>query len=379
MPDHQNTILMKLRNNIHLTLCGLLLLILLPGQLHAQTWQLVWSDEFETDTLDASKWSFELGTGAQYGLISWGNNELQHYTNREENLYLQDGMLHIVARQEQFANRNYTSARIRTINKGDWTYGKFEIRAKLPKGQGLWPALWMLPTENVYGGWPQSGEIDIMELVGHRPDVVHGTVHYGPVWPNNLERGGSITLSDGDFSEDFHIFTMEWTPTRIRWFMDGQFFFLVTPNNLSPHRWPFDQAFHLLFNVAVGGTWPGNPDQTTVFPQEMVIDYVRVYQDQELVSIDNEEDIPDSFDLHQNYPNPFNPDTNISFDLREYSHVTLEVFDIMGRHVATVADNTFEAGSHTVRFDARGLGSGTYIYRLSTGGFQKFRSMQLIK
>ena len=370
---------MKIFYYSKLIIAAVLLLLLIPGISAAQTWQLVWSDEFETDTLDASKWSFQIGTGNLYGLTSWGNNERQYYTDREENLYIEDGMLHIVAREEFFVNRNFTSARIRSIHKGDWTYGKFEIRAKLPKGQGLWPALWMLPTENVYGIWPQSGEIDIMELVGHRPNVVHGTVHYGPPWPNNLEHGGPITLSEGDFSDDFHIFTIEWRPNRIIWRMNGTLYWRTTPNNLAPHQWPFDQAFHLLFNVAVGGTWPGDPDATTEFPQTMIVDYVRVYQDSELVSIEDEETIPGDFNLHQNYPNPFNPDTNISFDLREFSHVTLEVFDIMGRHVETVADNTFEAGSHTVRFDARGLGSGTYIYRLSTGGFQKFRSMQLIK
>lgn len=370
---------MKIPTYTKFILPAILLLLLLPGISAAQTWQLVWSDEFETDTLDASKWSYELGTGAQYGLSSWGNDELQYYTDREENLYLENGMLHIVARQERFVNRNYTSARIRTIDKGDWTYGRFEIRAKLPKGQGMWPALWMLPTERVYGTWPQSGEIDIMELVGHQPAVVHGTVHYGPLWPNNLKRGGSITLSEGDFSEDFHIFTLDWSPNRLVWRMDGQFYFLVTPNNLAPHRWPFDQAFHLLFNVAVGGTWPGSPDHTTEFPQTMVVDYVRVYQDAELVSIDDEETIPGRFELHQNYPNPFNPDTNISFDLREFSRVNIEVYDIMGRRVATVADRSFDAGSHTVRFDASGLGSGTYIYRMATDSYQQYRSMQLIK
>ncbi|TVQ07858.1 MAG: glycosyl hydrolase family protein [Balneolaceae bacterium] len=370
---------MNFRKKIHQILLTILALLLVPGLSTAQTWQLVWSDEFDSETLDMDKWSFQIGTGPLYGLINWGNNELQYYTDREENIFIEDGKLHIVARQERFQGRDYTSARIRSINKGDWTYGKFEIRAKTPKGRGLWPAIWMMPTESVYGVWPQSGEIDIMELVGHLPHRVHGTVHYGPTWPNNLERGGVFTRSEGDFSDDFHVYSIIWQPNRIRWFVDGQLYFLVNPNNLAPHPWPFDQDFHMLLNVAVGGTWPGNPDSTTEFPQEMVIDYVRVYQDQELVSIDDEDEIPGNFDLHQNYPNPFNPDTNISFDLREFSHVTIEVFDIMGRKVATVADRSYDAGTHTVRFDARGLGSGTYIYRMSTGSFQKFRSMQLIK
>ena len=357
------------------------LLLLIPASLTAQDWQLVWSDEFATETLDTTKWEYMYGTGAEFGLQGWGNNELQYYTDREENIFLENGKLHIRALNESYRTRNYTSARIRTKGKADFRYGKFEIRAKLPEGQGLWPAIWMLPTENVYGGWPQSGEIDIMELVGHEPNVVHGTIHYGPSWPDNRSRGWYYTLDEGNFSDDFHVFTIVWTPTRITWYMDDNFFFFVTPGNVSPYIWPFDEKFHFLLNVAVGGTWPGNPDGTTEFPQEMVVDWIRVYQDAELTSIkpDDLQDVPSLFALHQNHPNPFNPATNISFDLPEAGHVTIRVYDILGRQVAVLANRDFQAGSHTVPFDARDLSSGTYIYRLVTDSYQQSRTMQLVK
>ena len=345
----------------------------------AQNWELVWSDEFEGTELDLTKWTYQIGRGANYGIPNWGNNELQYYTDSESNLYLEDGKLHIRAMEEQMGTANYTSARIRSIYKGDWTYGKFVARAKLPKGQGLWPAIWMMPTESVYGGWPQSGEIDIMELVGHEPDVVHGTVHYGPPWPDNLERSGSTSLSEGTFNDDFHEFKIIWTPSSIRWFLDDNLYFMVTPGNLSPHNWPFDQDFHWILNVAVGGNWPGNPDGTTEFPQEMIIDYVRVYQDTELVSTEEFGESPDEFKLNQNYPNPFNPSTSISFELPQTSHVDLRVYDVMGREVAAPANGTFSAGSHTVSFDASNLSSGTYIYRLVAGEFQQSRTMLLVK
>lgn len=350
-----------------------------PGTASAQEWELVWEDTFEADSLDLDKWSYQYGTGTSEGLVGWGNNELQFYTDREENIYLEDGKLHIRAKEESHGNRDYTSARIRSINQGDWVYGKFEARAKLPKGQGLWPAIWMMPTESVYGGWPRSGEIDIMELVGHEPATVHGTVHYGPAWPNNLERGGSYTLDEGTFNDGFHTFTIIWEPNRIRWFVDDQLYVLVTPNHLAPHNWPFDQKFHFIVNVAVGGNWPGNPDATTEFPQEMIVDYVRVYQDPELVTSSEQTDNPGAYQLHQNYPNPFNPTTQISFDLPQSSNVRVEVYDIMGRQVSIAANDFYQAGTHSVTFDAGSLSSGTYMYRLVTDTYSETRPMLLIK
>jgi beta-glucanase (GH16 family) len=184
----------------------------------------------------------------------------------------------IEARQEPYQTKAYTSARLNTKNKADWKYGKMDIRAKLPKGQGIWPAIWMLPTDEEFGGWPRSGEIDIMEVVGHKPNTLHGTVHYGPVWPNNQYKGTSTVLPSGDFSSDYHVFSIIWDKNLIRWYLDGNQFFTIKPADLSPHTYPFNARFHMLLNVAVGGNWPGNPDASTVFPQQMLVDYVRVYQ-----------------------------------------------------------------------------------------------------
>ena len=369
------------KNNSKLSVL-LALFLFIPILTAAQDWQLVWSDEFDADSLDMSKWEYMYGTGSQYGIPGWGNSELQYYTDREENIYIEDGKLHIRALQESFATRNYTSARIRTINKADFLYGKYEIRAKMPKGQGLWPALWMLPTDNVYGGWPRSGEIDIVEVIGSEPHVAHGTIHYGTsAGAGHSLTGGRYTLrNDSTFNDAFHTYKLIWMPDRIEWYVDDNWYHFATPAHVAPYHWPFDQKFHFLFNVAVGGNWPGNPDGTTEFPQEMIVDWIRVYQDAELTSADD--DIiegPVTFELHQNHPNPFNPTTNISFDLPESGHVSLRVYDLLGRQVAVLANGDFQAGSHTLPFDARDLSSGTYLYRLVTDSFQKSRTMQLIK
>ncbi|MDG5765983.1 family 16 glycosylhydrolase [Balneolales bacterium ANBcel1] len=349
----------------------------------SQDWQLVWSDEFGTETLDTTNWEYMIGTGSQYGVpAGWGNSELQYYTDREENIFVQDGKLHIVAREESYRTRNYTSARIRSLGKADFRYGKFEVRARMPKGQGLWPAIWMLPTDNVYGGWPRSGEIDILEIVGHEPHIAHGTIHYGEsAGAGHSLTGGRYILRDGStFNDDFHIFSIIWEPERIEWYVNGNLYHFATPGHTNPYPWVFDQKFHLLLNVAVGGNWPGNPDNTTEFPQEMVVDWIRVYQDATLTSAGDEtEERPGSFTLSQNYPNPFNPTTNISFEIAEAGHVSIKVYDMLGRLVARPVNGDFHTGSHTISFDASNLSSGTYIYRLESGGYEQARTMQLMK
>jgi len=229
----------------------------------SSTYSLVWQDEFDGVTLDTTKWNYEVnGNGG-------GNNELQYYTNFPENCYVKDGSLIIKALKMNYKGKLYTSARINTNNKGDWKYGKFEIRAKLPYGQGLWPAIWMLPTDWVYGGWPMSGEIDIMEELGQNPGKVYGTIHYGNP---HAQQGGSYVLTDHDFSKSFHVFSIEWSCTEIDWYVDGVKYFQAFISK------PFDQKFHFVLNVAVGGNWPESPDSTTTFPQQMVVDYVKVYQ-----------------------------------------------------------------------------------------------------
>ncbi len=242
------------------------------------TWEPVWSDEFDGTSVDESKWSFQLGDGCDIGLCQWGNNELQSY--RSENASVTGGRLIITAREESFGGYSYTSARMRTIGKGDWRYGRFEIAAKLPKGKGLWPAIWMLPTETIYGVWAASGEIDIMEMRGSIPDVVQGTIYYGRTSPDQVTTTAFYTLPSGDFSTDFHEFALEWDPRELRWYVDDVLY--RTENNWFSENGnypaPFDTEFHLLLNVAVGGDYDGPPDASTVFPQTMEVDYVHVYR-----------------------------------------------------------------------------------------------------
>ncbi|MFB3903012.1 MAG: endo-1,4-beta-xylanase [Acidobacteriota bacterium] len=246
-------------------------------------WRLAWSDEFNGPAIDTTRWEHQIGTGSPAG---WGNNELEYYTDRPENSRIEDGKLVIEARKDYYQPPGttnlaytYTSARMRTKNKGDWTYGRFEFRARLPRGKGLWPAIWMLPTDDFYGTWPASGEIDIMEYLGHETNKVYGTLHYGG--QSHQSSGWHYVLPSGNFSDDFHLFRLEWEPGVIRWYVDN-----VLYQTQPPPQWytkvpfpaPFDKRFHLILNLAVGGNWPGYPDPSTEFPQRMEVDYVRVYQ-----------------------------------------------------------------------------------------------------
>lgn len=241
-------------------------------------WDLVWADEFDQpdgSAPDTAKWNH------QQGGAGWGNGELQHYSNAIENSFIQDGMLVIQARQEELLGRDYTSARLNTQFKGDWTYGRFEIRARLPNTQGIWPAFWLLPSRASYGSGAAGGEIDIMELIGSEPGRSYGTLHFG----NPAERSsGYYDLPAGTaFSDNFHIFSLEWEPDEIRWYVDDTLFhseteWFTTGRKDAQHPAPFDQDFFLLVNVAVGGHWPGSPDETSEFPQMLYVDYIRVYQ-----------------------------------------------------------------------------------------------------
>ena len=232
----------------------------LPG------WNLVWNDEFNGTSVDLSKWEYEVnGDGG-------GNYELQYYTANRSNSSLDSGYLAIRALKENYQGKQYTSARMRTRNKGDWKYGRMDIRAKMPYGRGLWPAIWMLPTDTTYGGWPVSGEIDIMECLGHDPWTIYGTIHFGQSVAGHQQLGGKYTLASESFAGGFHVFAIEWDSTSIKWLVDGLQYYSVTKGS------PFDKRFHILLNVAVGGNWPGSPDEFTTFPQMMTVDYVRVYQ-----------------------------------------------------------------------------------------------------
>ncbi len=241
-------------------------------------WKLVWNDEFDGPSLDYKKWEIEVNA------FGGGNNELQIYTDRKENVRIEDGHLVLEARRDNHGIagtvREYSSGRIRSKHRGDWKYGKFETRARLPAGQGVWSAIWMLPTDEKYGTWASSGEIDIMEFKGQEPDVVWGTLHYGSQWPGNKHTGDTYKLEKGNFTDDFHIFTLEWEEGAIRWYVDGKLTQTQTKweSNGGKFPAPFDQEFHMLLNLAIGGGFLGNPDGTTKFPREMQVDYVRVYQ-----------------------------------------------------------------------------------------------------
>jgi len=242
----------------------------LPG------WKLVWSDEFEgpaNQKPDASKWVFETGGNG------WGNSELEYYTDRASNASLDgNGALVITARSETFQNRNYTSARLKTEGKFDHTYGRFEARIRIPRGQGLWPAFWMLGNDIGTVGWPTCGEVDIMENIGKEPSTVHGTIH-GPGYSGGNGLGASYQLpGKAPFADDFHVYAVEWQSDSIRWYVDDVSYETRTPADVPQgDKWVYDHPFFIILNVAVGGQWPGSPDGTTSFPQTMIVDYVRVY------------------------------------------------------------------------------------------------------
>ncbi len=254
----------------HLVLLTTIAMTIFSGFAYGD-YQLVWSDEFDGTSLNLDNWSFQNGDGCP-NLCGWGNNELEYY--RPENLSVSGGYMTITVKEETYGGRNYTSSKIIGINKQEFLYGKMEARIKLPKGQGIWPAFWMMPADSVYGGWPVSGEIDIMESI-NQAGTVYGTLHYGNPYANG---GGSYTGMD--FSQAFHVYGIEWEPTVFRWYVDGQLFATKTNwwSSGGAFPAPFDQPFYFIMNVAVGGNWPGNPDATTVFPQQMVVDYVKVYQ-----------------------------------------------------------------------------------------------------
>lgn len=237
-------------------------------------YDLVWRDEFNGSELDPACWTHELGGGG------WGNEELQVYTNDSENSYLANGNLIIEAR-ENVGTGEYTSARIVTVDKKEFLFGRIDIRAKLPYGQGIWPALWMLGSNFPEEGWPNCGEIDIMELVGHEPGRVHGTAHWGPqgqTYSNN--HGDSIDLNGEIYADKFHVFSIVWEFNSVKWYMDDTLYFSINQSTVGNNAYPFNQEFFFIFNIAVGGQWPGYPDGTTTFPQRMIVDYIRVFQEQ---------------------------------------------------------------------------------------------------
>ncbi len=245
-------------------------------QLYSQKYVQVWGDEFNTPGLpDSTKWSYEVGKIA--------NNELQYYTyQREENARIQDTTLIIEARKEAYMGADYTSARLISRYQGDWLYGKFEFSAKVPGGKGTWPAIWMMPSEETYGGWPKSGEIDIMEYVGWDPDALHFTVHYEGTNVTGHQQSGFRTTSISQPYNKFIKFTMYWTPTKIEWYANDKKYYTYNKTAIGSKIWPFDKMFYLILNLAYGGDWGGQQGvDDSKLPHKFYIDYARVYQWQE--------------------------------------------------------------------------------------------------
>jgi beta-glucanase (GH16 family) len=239
-------------------------------------YNLVWSDEFDGTELNTADWTFETGDGCP-GNCGWGNNELQYYRN--ENTSFVDGNLVITAKKQSFGGDDYTSSRLITKGKQQFKFGRIDIRAALPKGQGLWPALWMLGSNIDAVSWPACGEIDIMELAGNLPNRVVGTVHYGANVAAHQYTSQSKYLSGTDnFQDEFHVFSINWENNLIEFLVDNEVYHTITPASLNGAPYPFNKNFFFVFNVAVGGNFPGNPDNSTAFPQWMVVDYVRVFQ-----------------------------------------------------------------------------------------------------
>ncbi len=269
-------------------------------------WKLVWHDEFEGHEIDRTKWDFDIGNGFfdyknHAWVPGWGNEELQYYTDSPANAQVQDGRLTIRAVKEALHGCGYTSARLKT-RKRDGTplfttrYGRVEFRAQVPWGKGLWPALWMLPQQDSYGGWAASGEIDLMEIVGEKPHEVLNSIHFGSTYPHRSLITTVHPLPNGSLVSDWHVYTVEWEPGEIRFYVDGvhtsthdhwwscgklkdgQGVEAAKAADIHPWPAPFDQPFYLVMNVAVGGNFPGVPNPETHFPAELVVDYVRVYE-----------------------------------------------------------------------------------------------------
>jgi len=257
------------------------------GHSQGQTWNLIWSDEFNGTTIDNTKWTHELGTG-DWG---WGNNELQYYTASTNNSFASNGELHILAKEQVINNSDYSSARLITKDKFSFEYGKVEGRLKAPAGQGLWPAFWMLGQNIGSVGWPQCGEIDIMEHVNNNA-YINGTVHYN----NNghVYQGGQYYTD----VEEYHVYSIIWNPSSIRFFVDGNIYYTKNILNNVAGTEEFHNEFFFILNVAVGGNWPGSPNASTVFPSEMTVDYIRVYQQN---TIGVEEETTQEINC---YPNP---------------------------------------------------------------------------
>ncbi|RWZ58074.1 glycosyl hydrolase family protein [Halobacillus fulvus] len=396
-------------------------------------WSLVWSDEFMGDQIDPEKWNLDEGNwllDEDGNPVSpgWGNNEKQYYTDSSENAYVEDGKLTIEAKKEEtpvtdeFGSYDYTSAKLTTQDLFSKKYGKFEARMKLPEGQGYWPAFWMMPQDSVYGVWPTSGEIDIMEAAGNDLESIGGTIHYGEAFPNNTYQGKEYHFPEGEDYTDFHTYSVEWEPGEIRWYVDGELYqtlnnwFTKGENQADKYSFPapFDQEFYLILNLAIGGWYGGDPDESTEFPGKMEVDYVRAYEltgrdyktpeepvlEQEELPEDAKQPLEDgNFIYDQDYQNPFTvvEENGQSFDPEYWNFVKLPDFggagdisteDINGEIFAKTAIQNpgnalwslqliqnvplVQGRTYEVSFDAKSTTDRTLMTKVSGGAERNF-------
>jgi beta-glucanase (GH16 family) len=321
---------------------------------HAQ-WVVVWSDEFESATLDESKWKFDIGGNG------WGNNEAQFYTDSPTNFSISGGEATITAREEQFATNDYTSSKILSKGLFDVKFGKIEARIKCPMGKGLWPAFWMLGANISQVSWPACGEIDVMEHINNDPKI-NGTAHWDNV--GHVYMGGISTLD----ASEYHIYAVEWTSTNIKWFADGNLYYQLNINNGINGTNEFQLPFYLILNLAVGGNWPGYPDATTVFPAEMKIDYVRVYKDQSEASIAENE-------LANITVSP-NPTTGI-LSIQNTAPTKLSNYSVFGLDGKLKQSEKLEINQNEI--DLSKLENGVYFLRLTNEFSQEITQKIIIQ
>lgn len=345
------SIFKPMKKNLTLLLCALCW-----QYSFAQDWTLVWSDEFSGTSVDPANWNFETGGGG------WGNNEWQYYTNQPANAIVENGELQIIAKEQTLGVYDYTSARMITRDLHSWQYGKVEARIKLPMGQGIWPAFWMLGDNIGQVGWPQCGEIDIMEHVNNE-EMTHGTMHWNY---NGHQYYGNSTSHD---PTEYHVYSIEWNESNIRWFIDGVQYHSGNILNNVNNTDEFHHPFFILLNVAVGGNWPGYPNETTVFPATMYVDYVRVYQE-DVVGVEN---------LEQNnqisvYPNPSKDVFHISLPPNAETNTEIRLTDVMGKEIEL--ENPVNS-NRQMKIDLSNQSAGTYLLKIYSK--EEIQSLRLIK
>jgi beta-glucanase (GH16 family) len=329
----------------------LLPLLFLLVHTNAQTWGLVWADEFNGPSIDAANWKFETGGGG------WGNNELEYYTNRPENAVTSNGNLLIIARKESFSGSNYTSTRMKTQGLKHWTYGKMEARIKLPATQSVWPAFWTLGESISTDGWPKCGEIDIMEHINKAP-AINGTIH----WDNNghAQYGGDTVCN----VLQYHVYGIEWDNQAIRWTLDGKKYKEANIANGINGTSEFHQPFFALLNMAVGGSWPGNPDGTSVFPDTMFVDYIRVYQLTTGLST-----IPKNSLSAIVFPNPTNGDSQLQLNAPANGPYTIKIVNFYEQLIEQQEVTVVKDQMMNLNLDTEQLAVGLYHILIEGNGF----------